>query len=432
MARLHRRLHRVALALRLGLFLAVRQVRRANRWTTALVVSIMTLTFLNLVVVSGILIGLISGSFIQFRDSYSGDVLVTPAAGRDYIENSPALVTFLKSHPEVRAFATRHGTMVQALGTLNDLPEQNERPNRTAIRLSGINIAEEEEVTRFSQFIEHGEMLRPDEEGYVLIGANMLKQYSSFADADIPGLDLLKDVDVGSRIRVTLSRKEGDPIVKELTVKGIVKSKVDQISTRMFMVDRELVRLLPANKEQLQEIAIKTDPAYARELVAQMKRFMGSSEARIQTYEEAIPAFLRDVETTMGMLGNAISSIALVVASITIFIVIFINAITRRKFIGILKGIGVDSLAIEVAYIIQAILYALVGSAIGILIVYGLLEPYLAKNPIDFPFSDGILVVPWDGTAIRTGILLIATFLAGYIPSRLITRQNTLDAILNR
>ena len=392
----------------------------------------MTLTFLNLVVVSGILIGLISGSFIQFRDSYSGDVLITPASGRDYIENSPALVAFLKSHPEVQAIAPRHGAMVQALGTLNDLPEQNERPNRTAIRLSGIDIAQEEEITHFSEFVQYGEMLKPDEEGYVLIGANMLKQYSSFADADIPGLDLLKDVDVGSRIRITLARKEGEPIVKEVIVKGVVKSKVDQLSTRMFMVDRELTRLLPANKEQLQEIAIKTDPTYAPELVAQLKRFMGSSEARIQTSAEAIPAFLRDIETTMGMLGNAISSIALVVASITIFIVIFINAITRRKFIGILKGIGVDSLAIEVAYVIQALLYALVGSLLGVLIVYGFLEPYLAKNPIDFPFSDGILVVPWDGTAIRIGILLIATFLAGYIPSRLITRQNTLDAILNR
>ncbi|MEY4731817.1 MAG: hypothetical protein RL681_763 [Candidatus Parcubacteria bacterium] len=392
----------------------------------------MTLTFLNLVVVSGILIGLISGSFIQFRDSYSGDVLITPTSGRDYIENSPALVAFLKGYPEVKAIAPRHGAMVQILGTLNDLPEQNERPNRSAIRLSGIDIAQEEEITRFSRFVQYGEMLKQDEEGYVLIGANMLKQYSSFADADIPGLDLLKDVGVGSRIRIILARKDGDPIVKEVTVKGIVKSKVDQISTRMFMVDRELARLLPANKEQLQEIAVKTDPAYAPELVAQLKRFMGSNEARIQTSAEAIPSFLRDIETTMGMLGNAISSIALVVASITIFIVIFINAITRRKFIGILKGIGVDSLAIEIAYVMQALFYALVGSALGALIVYGLLEPYLAKNPIDFPFSDGILVVPWDGTAIRTGVLLIATFLAGYIPSRLITRQNTLDAILNR
>ena len=38
----------------------------------------------------------------------------------------------------------------------------------------------------------------------------------------------------------------------------------------------------------------------------------------------------------------------LVVASITIFIVIFINAITRRKFIGILQGIGISGEAIEI------------------------------------------------------------------------------------
>jgi len=56
----------------------------------------MVLTFLNLVVVSGLLVGLIAGSFQQFRESYSGEVIITSAPQRGYIENSPALVSFLR------------------------------------------------------------------------------------------------------------------------------------------------------------------------------------------------------------------------------------------------------------------------------------------------------------------------------------------------
>src|SRR3989338_11471891 len=114
---------------RVGWFLAVRQIRRSSKWTTALIIFIMVLTFLNLVVVSGLLLGLISGSFEQFRESHSGEVIITSAPGRDYIENSPALVSFLESHPKVKSISPRYSVGVQVLGTLNDLPDKNERPN---------------------------------------------------------------------------------------------------------------------------------------------------------------------------------------------------------------------------------------------------------------------------------------------------------------
>jgi len=132
------------------------------------------------------------------------------------------------------------------------------------------------------------------------------------------------------------------------------------------------------------------------------------------------------------LLGNMLSSIGLVVASITIFIVIFINAITRRKFIGILKGIGINKRAIEISYILQSFFYAFCGSVIGIVVLYFVLQPFIATHPIDFPFSDGILVAPVSGTLFRIGLLMITTIIAGFIPARLIVRKNTLDSILGR
>ena len=114
------------------------------------------------------------------------------------------------------------------------------------------------------------------------------------------------------------------------------------------------------------------------------------------------------------------------------FIVIFINAITRRKFIGIAKGIGISGRAIEISYVMQSFFYAVCGSIIGLIMVYGFLVPYFANNPINFPFSDGILVASFVGTSIRVGLLILATIIAGYVPARLIVRKNTLDSILGR
>jgi putative ABC transport system permease protein len=127
-----------------------------------------------------------------------------------------------------------------------------------------------------------------------------------------------------------------------------------------------------------------------------------------------------------------ISSIGLAVASITIFIVIFINAITRRKFIGILKGIGISGRTIEASYVFQSFFYAMCGSIIGLIILYGLLKPFITAHPINFPFSDGILVAPVNSTMIKMAILILTTIIAGYIPARMIVRRNTLDSILGR
>jgi putative ABC transport system permease protein len=154
--------------------------------------------------------------------------------------------------------------------------------------------------------------------------------------------------------------------------------------------------------------------------------------AKIQTFEESVPKFLADIKNTFNLLGTFIGSIGIVVASITIFIIIFINALSRRRHIGILKGIGVHAGVIEIAYVMQAAFYALLGSLIGAFLTYGVLIPYFDANPIKFPFSDGILVAEPLSTFYRFIILFAITLVAGYLPAKMITRQNTLNSILGR
>ncbi len=420
------------LSIRVAWLLASRQILRSSLWTTGLIIFIMVLTFLNLVVVSGLLVGLITGSYKQFRENYSGEVIITPLTGTNYIENSQDVIKFLDNNSLVEHYSARYTSAATVKASLSENPKNKERPNTGAGTLVGIDPVKEEQVTQFSQFILEGQNLDPNVDGSILIGANLIKKYSSFADIEIPGLELLKDVEVGSKVRLTIGEGE-DAVSKDVFVRGILKSKVDQISQRMFILDSEYRRLLSTNQWEVNEIAITTkDPEQGPNLVTALTEFSGGEWGKIQVSEDAIPSFLRDIEITFGILGNALSSIALVVASITVFIVIFINAITRRKFIGIMKGIGVEPLAIKLAYVFQGLFYGCIGSAIGLLLTFGLLKPFFDQNPIDFPFSDGILVATPEGAAIRVAILLFVTICAGYIPAALIVRRNTLDSILGR
>ena len=63
--------------IKIGLFLAIRQLKHASIWTTGLIVIVMMLTFLNLVVVNGILVGLIESSIQASEERYSGNVIIS-------------------------------------------------------------------------------------------------------------------------------------------------------------------------------------------------------------------------------------------------------------------------------------------------------------------------------------------------------------------
>lgn len=412
------------LNIRIGWFLALRALRRASLWTTGLIIFVMVLTFLNLVVVSGILVGLLQGAIEAARANYTSDIIVSTLPDKKYIENSPNLIALINTLPEVEAATPRYregGTLEANYKTR----KETDKPNTAVAQIVGIDPYAEDAVTGISEFVAEGSYLAPGDYDKVLVGRYLLKQYLPF---DSPNLSALQDVGIGTRIRINVGE-----VTREVVVKGILVSKVDELSLSAFMVDSQFRSLIGRNDGNVDEISIKlkagADPIAVRET---LKRSGISTYARIQTYEDAQPQFLRDIIATFNMLGTAFSSIGLVVASITIFIVVFINAITRRKFIGILKGIGIHGRAIEISYVFQSIFYALVGSGIGLALVYGFLVPFFNANPIDFPFSDGILVAPLDQTFFRVGLLVFSTVVAGFIPAWMIIRRNTLDSILGR
>ena len=410
--------------IRIGFYLALRQIRRASKWTTSLIIFVMVLTFLNLVVVSGLLVGLIQGSINAHKEQYFGDITISKLAKKDYIENSPLILSILDNFKDVDVYTPRYaqGGVIEA--NYQSAAKASEIDKASAT-FAGIDPVKEDNVTHLSKRLIEGEYLTPDDYDKILIGSMLIKKYLPI---ESPGFTQLDNVSVGSKVRVKIGST-----TREVIVKGILKSKVDTVSAKVFFVDKELRSIIERQDYGLDEISIKlkpgADPVAVRD--ALLRTGIGQY-ARVQTFEDGEPKFLKDIQDTFALLGNMISSIGLVVASITIFIVIFINAITRRKFIGILKGIGISGRTIEVSYLFQSVFYALCGSLIGLVILYAVLVPYVDAHPIDFPFSDGIIVATLYGTSLRVALLVFATMIAGYIPARMIVRRNTLDAILGR
>lgn len=409
----------------MGWFLAYRDIKRANIWTTLLIIAVMVLTFLNLVVVSGILVGLIQGSEEAYRQKYTGDVILNTPLNERYIEHSQEIISFIRALPEVEAVAPRYSQGSRLQANYKERKDFNDPIESTGAVAMGIDPVAEDAFGNWSKYIVEGEYLEPGDYDQVLVGANLLYKYLQLESSDMP---TLKNVETGSKIRLVING-----ITREVTVKGVIKTKVD-LDQRVFMVDTQFRNLVNRYDYNVGEIAVRLKPgadaAYVRDTIK--AHSPAGEHAKVQTYEDALPKFVVDMKNMFALLGNMIGSIGLAVAAITIFIVIFVNAITRRRYIGILKGIGISSWAIEFSYILQSLFYALVGMLIGSLIIFGFLEPFIRAHPINFPFSDGILVVTLFGVLWRGAVLFIATIIAGYIPARIVVKQNTLNAILGR
>ncbi|MCR4274836.1 MAG: ABC transporter permease [Candidatus Campbellbacteria bacterium] len=415
--------------IQIGFLLGVRQIRHASKWTTGLIIFIMMLTFLNLVAVSGILVGLIEGSVKAYSDQFTGDVFVSTLAGKKYIEKSNDMLATLDTIPGVASYSARYteGSTIEANYRIRRDPQQLR--DTVGTNLAGINPTSEEALTHISKYLIEGEYILPDDTNYIVLGSMLLEQYSPLgAQGDDAGFPTVKDVHIGSRVRVTVNGA-----TKEYIVKGILKTKVDEISRRAFLPEKEFVRFTGRTNLNVNEVSIRaTTPADAPKVKQALLDSGIGTNALVRLSREGLPTFLLDMIKTFDLLGNGISSVGLLVSSVTIFIVIFVNAITRRKYIGIMKGIGIRAGAIEFSYVIQSLMYAVVGSGLALIIIYGFLVPFFNANPINFPFSDGILVAPLSSTMIKLAVLVISTLIAGYIPAWMIIKKNTLDSILGR
>ena len=414
------------LDIRIGFYLAVRQLRRASRYTTALIVFVMLLTFLNLVVITGLLQGIVAGIANQYRNQEIGDVAVIALDTKNYIEDSPQVISFIKSLPGVGLMSARYiaDGVLEANYQTNTDP--NQKPDETGASIDGVDPAAEDAFGNLSHYIGEGQFLAENDYDQVVIGSQLIDRYSFGSE---PGLTPLKNVYPGTKIRITVNGN-----TREFTVKGILVAPANSpIASKVFMPADELRGLMGRSDYNVNEIGIHlapgTDPVAFQSLL--LRSGIGA-DGKVETFAESIPNGIAQIQDTFGIIGDIIGSIGLVVASITIFIVIFINAITRRKFIGILQGIGISGGAIELSYVFQSIFYATIGAGIGLLLIYGFFVPYFGAHPLRLPVSDAIIIAPAVTTGLRVLLMLIATVIAGYIPARMIVRKNTLDSILGR
>lgn len=431
--------------LTLGFFLAIRQVTRGSKWATGLIIFIMMLTFLNLVATSGFLVGIVEGASRGFKEQWTGDLFITNNVEKTYIERTADIESLLSSSPSVASYTKRvvAGAKVEA----NWAEKRTEEDaNIVSNQIAGIDPAKEDATTHLSKFVVEGDWLQEGDARGIVLGSGFLAKYSRVADL----VSLLRDVGPGSIVRVTVSgaKPNIDPqqnfdstsdlstsesVTQDFIVRGIIDSKVQFVALRAYILDSELNKMLGKTNGDVSEISIiMKDGRDPYDVKTPLLNNGFGEYAMINTSEEGAPEFLVNIKLFFSIIGTILGSVSVVVALITIFIIIYINALTRRKQIGIMKAIGVTEFAIEFSYICQALFYVLAGSLLALAIIFLGLKPLIDAHPIDTPFATIVLVADPASVIFKFLLVVGVSIFAGYLPARLIVNNNTLNAILGR
>src|SRR3989344_8103908 len=219
--------------IRVGFYLALRQIRRASRWTTSLNVFLMFLTFLNLVFVTVLLVGIVAGISNQFRIQQTGDVMVTALDTKDYIENSPQILSFLNTLPQPQVISARYSTSGTVEANYYSRVDLNEKPNETGASIVGIDPIVENNFSNLYKYVKEGHYLSETDYDTVLLGPQFVDRYSF---GEQPGLTPLKNIYPGTKIRLTINGN-----TREVIVKGILDVPANSpLAARIFMPASEV------------------------------------------------------------------------------------------------------------------------------------------------------------------------------------------------
>lgn len=414
--------------LQVAFFIAIKNIQRGSIAVKLVTVFILLLTFLNLTVVGGLLNGIIEDVSVKIRTSLLGDVYVEPLKEYDYIQTPEEIINYIKSDPNVIGYSAR----LLSGATLESGYKEvsgNKIPNRVRASVSGIDPEKESQTTNIAQRVIAGKFLEESDWNTIVLGSSLVDGYTGEGITGAGGDATLGYAEIGEKIRVRFS----NGIMREFTVVGILNAKSEAVDQRAYVNYKELQQIMGFQDNRYSEISIamKNEIA-AKSLVEKFKSDPYNHKNEIKTFDQAIPSAIDDVKVAFALIGNIVGAIAVLVGLVTVFVIIFVNASSRRRYLGILKAQGIEPAALILSYVFQALFYTVIGVGLGLALLYGFLQGYFQSHPISMPMADGHLLLGFDYVTIRIGIMIATTIVSAFVPAWFIIRQNTLNSILGR
>lgn len=386
-------------------FLAYKNIVKSKS-TFLVIIAVMAMSFLSITFFAAI----IDGLGYEFEEGMikglTGHIMIEPNEDNKYIENSDILVSNLKRIPGVVGVSQRLD--VSAVATHKNI--------QLGVPIFFVDPDDERKVSRFSESMVVGDYLSKKDNNELIIGTDLVKSYAKEDDAK-------KSLDVTIGDTLQLSFNNG--IVKEYKIKGIFRTG-SQFSDSNILI----------NYDDYKDI-FQVDNIASEILITLPDRGM-EDEFKRKIIDLGVTDQINPWQTKMGKVKQFVGSlqitnmitgfVGILTAFATIYIIIFINVTNKRKQIGILKAVGIKKEIILGSYVLQSLIYGIVGVILGNIIMQGLLA-LLTIYPLSMPIGDVIPILTMERLVTTSIILIFASIVAGFFPSKKAANDNILEAI---
>lgn len=389
-------------------FLALRSIKRGNKWTFLLIICLITVAFINLVFISSLFSGIIEMSNNQIIDTYTGHISLTPKDGGNYLTGKNDLIKKIDKTENVVAASPQ--LVVPASAEYKNI--------KANVPIFAINPTEENRVTNIYSKMSEGKYLEPDDKYQIIIGSEIAGKEQANASTIS-----FKGANVGDKVNLVVNGKE-----YEFTIKGIFYTKFMFTDRVAFINQKTWEEINPsAGGDVANTINIRIND---KKNIDSVKSSLEGQQikANFNKWEESL-SFMKSINKTFDALRLVLILIGAVIAAITIFIVIYVDVSDRRQEIGILRAIGIGPSLIIMSYVLRALVYSIAGIVAGMLLFIFGFVPYFSAHPLPLPLGDASLVVDYKEIFLRIIVILTVAIISGFVPSYSVTKIKILDSI---
>jgi len=188
--------------------------------------------------------------------------------------------------------------------------------------------------------------------------------------------------------------------------------------------------MMPSLEDKANTVVVKiNDPKNEQNIISQIKT--KDINGQIYTWRE-VAGLMKSVSESFTSINILMTFVGMVIAAVTVFIVVYVDIVNKRKQIGILRAIGIKPYIIVFSYVILSAIYSVIGVLIGTAIFYLVLVPYFNIHPFSLPICDAVLVLNTTDYIVRAEAIMWVSVISGLIPSAIIIKTKMLDAILGK
>ncbi len=398
--------------MRIPFFLAWKYLLRSNKWTLGLIIFFMSIAFVNMIFITSLFNGIIKGFNEQIINTTTGNIFIIPQTGLDTISNGELVRESVLDFDGVAAASTE--TYLSA-----NLKFAGKKGNWPVI---AINPDNERSVINVADKLTAGQFLSPSDTDTIILGSGIATAIDDRQENDPFSFS-------GIQVGDTVELQYGSSSF-ELTVKGIFKSNFIDADDRAFISTNTLKKINPQYEGDVSRLIVKTDAGTDEEkLIVALK--IGGIKQNIFSWRDA-SNLMDTISSSFLSINVILSSVGILIAAITVFIVIYIDIAAKRQQIGILRAIGIKPYIIRSMYVILSAVYSVAGIMLGTGLFFAILVPYFNAHPFELPIASVTLDVNFTDFIARMEVLIWVAIAAGLVPSILITRIKILDAIWGR